>query len=78
MAAQYSRGLLGCFVLVCYPESQEDLTQAGHPPAAGACLGLGAAGEQDREVCAGSSGRQPPASYRHLLKVQKKGREGMD
>lgn len=34
MAAQQSRKLLGCFVLVHYSESLKDLTQAGHPPAA--------------------------------------------
>lgn len=34
MAAQQSRRLLRCFVLVHYSESLKDLTQAGHPPAA--------------------------------------------
>lgn len=31
MAAQQSGGLLGCFVLVRYPEPREDGTQCGHP-----------------------------------------------
>lgn len=65
MAAQWSRRLLGCFVLVHYSESLKDLTQAGHPPAAGLVWGW--------ELCAGRSGHQQPASYGHLLEAQKKG-----